>query len=1078
MNIRYSSIQKWLLSTAIALATSAPALAQDVIFPQDAQPGAATLTSVEGESFTLSNNILSATFTYSQDGKHLIFGGCEEMGLKPGSELFFIETQSDGTIPASQMQISDVKTEKLLANPNSPKGAERFSGHAIAATFTHGNISIAWRAVLRNGSHYLRTEMTLTSDPGTQMRNIIPMNYVVAEGEPTVSTVGNTRGAILASTKIFAGVESPMGINSVGNAVVQPEGAEKAWESDGFKLTSWNQEMFSWTPGRDVPSQILELGFDDSQIVGAFGHANFAEAGQQTITFNYSSGTHKLNIAGVDITNQDGTPVASDYHLGSTGNASSLNTYTLDVPAPGEYIIRYFIEIKTETITSSGNIAFSKTVTAIQSPDGPTLSASIPESDPNRYWYIKSNRNGNIRYVTEEDNGELLGATEITPAAAWSFVKRSDGTWDIINGATTNYITTTTVTAPNGKGKKLTTSSTPPASGWQFLQSDNRDAVIIVNGTVQFNTTNSENNFKIFDWGGGTNTSDLGCQYYFAEMTQSGEVIGNEKEPNFTSDAPITGRWSRNTTLAPDKTWTISAVVGLVAPGQTRRSVLAYIERERAVTWRAFPMYNSWYELNINRNNDQNYTGNFNINQCVDVLNQWKTNLYDKHDAHIQSYVWDDGWDIYGTWQFNPNFPNGFSEADEVAHAMGANIGAWLGPVGGYGQSGNYRRAYWNGKGGMQLSNPAYYDVFLTQCSYMVNTYHFNYFKFDGISGQFSSTGPDSGTTGEENAEAIIDIEQQIRKVKPDIFFNTTVGTWASPFWYHVSDATWRQENDFGKIGNQGSDREQWITYRDRLVYQNYVTNSPLCPINSLMTHGVILTNYGNVAKDMSYDGALREIRCAFACGSSQVELYCDYSLLNSINNGALWADIAECIKWQIKNADVLPDAHWVGGNPWDGSNANVYGWASWNGEKSTLAIRNPRASATNFSFTLREALEIPQYVSGSIVLTKSFTSQAALEGITEGEPIDIDATITAQLPASSIFVFDGLDTVNHKPDAGFIEEPVENPGENPGEEPGQDSITEINANTASTPVFDLLGRRVNNPRHGIYILNGKKIRL
>jgi len=40
----------------------------------------------------------------------------------------------------------------------------------------------------------------------------------------------------------------------------------------------------------------------------------------------------------------------------------------------------------------------------------------------------------------------------------------------------------------------------------------------------------------------------------------------------------------------------------------------------------------------------------------------------------------------------------------------------------------------------------------------------------------------------------------------------------------------------------------------------------------------------------------------------------------------------------------MLPDAHWVGGNPWDGSKANVYGWAAWNGEKATLALRNPSA--------------------------------------------------------------------------------------------------------------------------------------
>ena len=62
----------------------------------------------------------------------------------------------------------------------------------------------------------------------------------------------------------------------------------------------------------------------------------------------------------------------------------------------------------------------------------------------------------------------------------------------------------------------------------------------------------------------------------------------------------------------------------------------------------------------------------------------------------------------------------------------------------------------------------------------------------------------------------------------------------------------------------------------------------------------------------------------------------------------------------QKAQEDVLPDVHWVGGNPWDGSKANVYGWAAWNGKKATLALRNPSAGAQKFTTTLREALDIP----------------------------------------------------------------------------------------------------------------------
>ena len=510
---------------------------------------------------------------------------------------------------------------------------------------------------------------------------------------------------------------------------------------------------------------------------------------------------------------------------------------------------------------------------------------------------------------------------------------------------------------------------------------------------------------------GNTRGAILASNHIFAGLETPMGLNSSKDEGNATH---IEGLWRRNTTLKAGKTWNISSVVGLVAPKQLRRSFLAYSERERAVAWRPYPVYISWYELNIDRNNAQapSYKGNMTVEQCADVVSHWKTHFYDKYHMAPKAFVWDDGWDQYGTWTFNPNFPNGFDEPANEAKKMGTGIGAWLGPVGGYGQSGEYRRAYWRSKGGMQLSNEDYYNFFIRCCTNMIDRYDFRFFKFDGISAQASAIGPDEGTRGEENAEAIISIERAVRQKRPDIFLNTTVGTWASPFWFHFTDAVWRQEGDYGEAGDQGTDRERWITYRDRLVYQNFIQRSPVCPINTLMTHGFILSRWGAVSKNMDYDGIVREMRCAFACGSGMVELYNDYKLMDEIkdnqgNAGALWKDLAECIKWQQEQADVLPDAHWVGGNPWDGKKANVYGWAAWNGKKSVLTLRNPSASAQTFTTTLREALDIPAYVRGKITLTHAF-SQAELDGMPINKAIDIDTPLVLNLPGSSVFIYNG----------------------------------------------------------------------
>ncbi|MDY5183865.1 MAG: hypothetical protein SPK35_09245 [Prevotella sp.] len=672
--------------------------AQAVIFPQKKQPGVAKITQ-KSNSYQLANKVLKASFINT--GGKLYFNGCSELGLQPSTELFKVLLGDGKTITASEMKLEDVKMATLAENPSAATASLRYAGKALEARFTYEELSIVWRAVLRNGSHYLRTEMDIQAAKDLPMKGIVAMNYLVAKNSAYTApeVVGNTRGAILASNHIFAGLETPMGLNS------------------------------------------------------------------------------------------------------------------------------------------------------------------------------------------SKDEG---------------------------------------------------------------------------------NATHIE------------------------------------------------GLWRRNTTLKAGKTWNISSVVGLVAPKQLRRSFLAYSERERAVAWRPYPVYISWYELNIDRNNAQapSYKGNMTVEQCADVVSHWKTHFYDKYQMAPKAFVWDDGWDQYGTWAFNPNFPNGFDEPANEAKKMGTGIGAWLGPVGGYGQSGEYRRAYWRSKGGMQLSNEDYYNFFIRCCTNMIDRYDFRFFKFDGISAQASAIGPDEGTRGEENAEAIISIERAVRQKRPDIFLNTTVGTWASPFWFHFTDAVWRQEGDYGEAGDQGTDRERWITYRDRLVYQNFIQRSPVCPINTLMTHGFILSRWGAVSKNMDYDGIVREMRCAFACGSGMVELYNDYKLMDEIkdnqgNAGALWKDLAECIKWQQEQADVLPDAHWVGGNPWDGKKANVYGWAAWNGKKSVLTLRNPSTSAQTFTTTLREALDIPAYVRGKITLTHAF-NQAELDGMPINKAIDIDTPLVLNLPGSSVFIYNG----------------------------------------------------------------------
>lgn len=836
-----------------------------VLYPkqQDAVGNAQVATENNGSVITLYNNVLAATFV--KERNYLWFGGSKAMNLEAGTEPFTIAFGTGYSVPASAMTLKDVKVVDVAGNAKAVGGAEHYNGKMIVAnyeyTYQEKKLEVVWKAVLRDGSHYLRTEMELKGD-NVDMYNIVPLIYNVdskaAGSKPAV--VGNTRGAVIMSNKIFAGLEHPTAYNTVGDATGDEDKYDLTKTYDDVALTAQ-----SWVDMEDnlVPARIKETtGKEPSDIRQYIKEGYELKENQKVqVTLTYTSGNHKLYIGGVDMYATDAASVsASDYHMGYTGSKHDKNVYTFVAPADGTYTIRLMVDGVSESIDASSKLSV-----------------------------------------------------------------------------------------------------------------------------------------KVF-------------------TPKEGAVISSDI-------VPIKGRWSRNTTLAAGETWKISAVVGLVAADQARRSFLAYSERERAVPWRANPAYISWYELNIDRNNAApgSEPNNMTADQVLDVEEQWFDKLYTQFGVAPNSFVIDDGWDTYGEWNFHAGFPNEMRDISVLAAKMNAGVGAWLGPVGGYGQSGNYRRNYWNqnNRGGMVLGNPKYYEVFKKAATNLIQnqgqkndgTGSFQFFKFDGISAQFSAVGPDDGDAGNENAEGIIRLERFVREeLKRDIFFNTTVGTWASPFWFHYTDAVWRQEGDYGTAGDNKIDRENWITYRDRLVYQNFVKNSPICPINTLMTHGFILTSHGAVSKNMDYDACRRELRCAFACGSGMVELYNDYALMNSIQHGQLWADLAECIKWQKANADVLPDAHWVGGNPWTGSKAEIYGWAAWNGEKATFTLRNGSNDAQTIKITLRKALEIPASVNTSIVLTKAFLDQVALSGLTEGQAINIDTELTLTLPASSVYIFNGRD--------------------------------------------------------------------
>jgi hypothetical protein len=401
--------------------------------------------------------------------------------------------------------------------------------------------------------------------------------------------------------------------------------------------------------------------------------------------------------------------------------------------------------------------------------------------------------------------------------------------------------------------------------------------------------------------------------------------------------------------LRAGQSTTYSSVVGVAAPGQMRRAVLDYIENERPRAYSPFLHYNSWFDIA--------YGGAYNETDAIDRIRAFGRELVDQRHVEMNSFLFDDGWDNPNSlWGFNSGFPDGFTKTAAAAEQIHAGIGVWFSPWGGYMERRKERIAYGRAhgyeiiKGGYALSGPKYYQRFEQVCLQMVERYGVNQFKIDGT-GNADRVFP--GSAFDSDFDAAIHLIQVIRQHKPGIFINLTTGTYPSPFWLFYADSIWRGGDDDGFAG-VGSSRQQWITYRDEQTYRNTVERGPLFPINSLMLHGLI---YAKLADRLNTDPGHDfpdEVHDYFGTGTQLQEMYITPSLLSSAD----WDVLAHAAKWARRNADILVDTHWIGGDP---GQLQVYGWAAWSPKGWIVTLRNPSDKPQAYTLNLKAALQVPQ---------------------------------------------------------------------------------------------------------------------
>lgn len=164
------------------------------------------------------------------------------------------------------------------------------------------------------------------------------------------------------------------------------------------------------------------------------------------------------------------------------------------------------------TETSLAN-ALAYLNTALSAVQQSAMTLPLLSNSTNEYWYKLSAPLRSTKFVTGTGAG-LISTTENNyKPQQWKFTLRSDNSWNIVNRADGSFINPAAA-----NNTQIYTSANEPATGWTLKPAAGFSRFIITSSTSQLNLTNFSNNM-IYNWGGGNNTSDEGCQFLLTEVT-------------------------------------------------------------------------------------------------------------------------------------------------------------------------------------------------------------------------------------------------------------------------------------------------------------------------------------------------------------------------------------------------------------------------------------------------------------------------------------------------------------------------------------------------------------------------------
>ncbi|MDE3217294.1 MAG: enterotoxin, partial [Gemmatimonadota bacterium] len=179
-----------------------------------ALPAAATRRAGE---FSLGNAAITGTWTVA-DGRLRavrVADHANRVAITPAASVFTLAMHDGSVWKAEEFRVVGTpRIEPLAAAPGAARAAERLGGRQLRVTLRHesGRLEADWRAVLRDGSRYLRQEVTLTAIGGDAPVAAITLVDLRAPGAAVRGTV---KGSPVVFGNWYCGFEHPLSAGAV-----------------------------------------------------------------------------------------------------------------------------------------------------------------------------------------------------------------------------------------------------------------------------------------------------------------------------------------------------------------------------------------------------------------------------------------------------------------------------------------------------------------------------------------------------------------------------------------------------------------------------------------------------------------------------------------------------------------------------------------------------------------------------------------------------------------------------------------------------------------------------------------------